>query len=403
MLRTPGARRFVVGAAIARLGSAMFAVAVVAMISTRRDSYGLAGAVSAAGLIVLAVTAAVVGRLIDRHGQRRIALPLTLWTISWGVLLVVLSIADGPSWTLFAAYVCASVVPNIGTMSRARWSHLLADRPDELHTAMSFEQVVDELSFVAGPVLAVLLSTQVYPEAGFVVAGLCFIGGNLLFLSARATEPPVDRDAHDGATLALRRPGVVLLALVMFMTGAIFGSNEVVTIAVAEDLGQKAWSGPVLAMFALGSAAAGLVYGTRVVRLPLHRALVVGAAGMFLLETPVLLAHGIGSLAVVMLIAGMATAPTLITSMNLSQRLVPPSQVNEAMSVVITGLIVGVAAGSALGGAVAERYDAHDGYLVPVGAGALALVIAFLGLRTLHAATTRPETSEVPGTARPDW
>ena len=388
VLRTPGARRFVAGAALSRLGSAMFAVAVVAMISTRRDSYSLAGAVSAAGLIVLAVTAAVVGRLIDRHGQRRIALPLTLWTIGWGALLVVLSITGAPAWTLFAAYACASVVPNIGTMSRARWSHLLADEPDQLHTAMSFEQVVDELSFVGGPVLAVLLSTQVYPEAGFVFAGLCFIGGNLLFLGARATEPPVHADAHDGATLALRRPGVVLLALVMLMTGAIFGSNEVVTIAVAEDLGQKAWSGPVLAMFALGSAAAGLVYGTRAVRMPLSRALVIGTAGMFVLETPVLLAHGIGSLAVVMLIAGMATAPTLITSMNLSQRLVPSGQVNEAMSVVITGLIVGVAAGSALGGAVAERYDAHDGYLVPVAAGALALVIALLGRHSLRTDAT---------------
>ena len=46
-------------------------IAVVAMISGRRGSYSLAGAVSAAGVLVLALTASGIGRLIDRklvHG-----------------------------------------------------------------------------------------------------------------------------------------------------------------------------------------------------------------------------------------------------------------------------------------------------------------------------------------------
>ncbi|MDF8262766.1 MFS transporter [Luteipulveratus flavus] len=384
LLRTPGAPRFVAGSALARLGSAMFGVAVVAMVSARRESYGLAGGVSAAGLVVLAITAAVVGRLIDRRGQRRIALPLVGWTVLWGSTLVVLSVVEAPAWTLFVAYALAAIVANTGTMSRARWSHLLTDRPDRLHTAMSFEQVIDELSFVFGPVLAVVLSTQMFPEAGFVAAGLCYVVGMVVFLGARSTEPPVDRDAQPDTTLALRRPGIVLLGLVMFMTGTIFGSNEVVTIAVAEHLGRKDLAGPVLALFALGSAGAGLVYGARTVRLSLPTALVAGTLGMVVLEAPVLLAGDFVSLSLVMLVAGVATAPTLITSMNLAQRLVPAGQVNEALSVVITGLIVGVAAGSAAGGRVAEAYTPQAGYWVAVVAGALAVVLAVLGRRTLR-------------------
>ncbi|AKU18376.1 MFS transporter [Luteipulveratus mongoliensis] len=386
LLRTPGARRFVLGAALARTGGAMFGVAVVAMVSGRRESYGLAGAVSAVGLVVLALTAAVVGRLIDRFGQRRVTLPLAFWSALWGSALIVLSLTSAPAWTLFVAYGCSAVVASTGTMSRARWSHLLADEPERLHTAMSFEQVIDELSFVAGPALAVLLSTQVFPEAGLIVAGLCYSIGSLVFLSARATEPPVHPGSHESTGLALLRPGIALLSVVMFMTGAIFGSNEVTTIAVAEDLGQKGWSGLVLALFAVGSASAGLIYGARAVSLPLSTSLLVGTVAMVVLEAPVLLAHSIFWLSVVMLIAGVATAPTLITSMNLSQRLVPARQVNEAMSIVLTGLIIGVAAGSAASGWVIEQHGAHDGFWVPVIAGAAAVVLAALGQRALRRA-----------------
>ncbi len=56
----------------------MFGVAVIVMISERRGSFGLAGAVSAVGLAVLAVAGPVLGRLVDKYGQRRVAMPFVL-------------------------------------------------------------------------------------------------------------------------------------------------------------------------------------------------------------------------------------------------------------------------------------------------------------------------------------
>ena len=53
----------------------MFGVSMVVMISSRRGSYALAGAITAVAVLVLAVAGPVLGRLIDRHGQRRIAMP----------------------------------------------------------------------------------------------------------------------------------------------------------------------------------------------------------------------------------------------------------------------------------------------------------------------------------------
>ncbi len=207
LFRVPGATRFIAGTALSRTGGAMFGVAVIVMLSERRGSFGLAGAVSAVGLLVLAIAGPVIGRLVDKHGQRRVALPFVLFSAVCGVTVAVLSWRDAPAWSLFVFYGLSAVLPEPGPMSRARWAHIYRDEPDRLHTAMSFEQVADEASFVVGPVLAVLVSTLWFPEAGLLVAELLFTAGMLAFLAARATEPPVVPHADRPGGLAVRRPG----------------------------------------------------------------------------------------------------------------------------------------------------------------------------------------------------
>lgn len=55
VLRIPGAARFSAAAALARLQMSMSGVGAVLLISAVRDSYGLAGAVSATFAISMAV------------------------------------------------------------------------------------------------------------------------------------------------------------------------------------------------------------------------------------------------------------------------------------------------------------------------------------------------------------
>jgi len=384
LLAVPGARRFLIGSVIGRLGGAMFGIAVVAMISGRRGSYSLAGAVSAAGVLVLALTASGIGRLIDREGQRRVTLPLALWAAGWDVALVVASFTGAPDWCLYVAYGLSAIVAEPGTMSRARWAYLLAGQPDRLHAAMSLEQVIDEFAFVVGPIIAVVLATTAIPEAGSIAAAVLYVAGSLLFVAARSSEPPVHPMRDGSAASVLRNPALLVVAAVMVLTGGIFGSNEVVTLAFAGEHGHKNLSGVVLALFALGSGTAAVVFGSRQTGRSLARALLLGAAGMCLLEAPILLAHNMITLSVVLLIAGFATAPTLITSMKLAQTLVGPGQVNESMGVVFTGTLIGIAAGSAISGAVVQRWGADTGYVVPVLSGLGAFVLAGLSYRLVH-------------------
>nr|WP_246336376.1 MFS transporter [Flexivirga oryzae] len=384
VLATPEAARFLSGSLVARLGGAMFGVAIVAMVAERRGSYSLAGAVSATGLVVLAATAAVIGRLVDRFGQRRVTLPLVLWDVCWNAALVISSIAGAPAWTLFLAYAMSAIVPAPDAMSRARWIHLLDGQPERLHTAMSLEQVLDEFAFVVGPAVAVMLATTVTPEAGFIAASVLNALGTVLFVSARSSEPPVQPKGGEAASSVVGNAAVIVVALIMVLTGGLLGANDVVTLAFAAEHGHADLAGIILALFALGSGTAAVVFGARETSGRMSRALLLGTIAMCVLEVPVLFVDNLTALAVVLLIAGAATAPTLITTMKLAQVLVRPGQVNESMGVVFTGLIVGVAAGSAVSGSVVERWDAHTAYAVPVLSGAGAIVLAALAFRLLR-------------------
>ena len=375
LFRVPGATRFIAGTALSRTGGAMFGVAIIVMLSERRGSFGLAGAVSAVGLFVLAIAGPVIGRLVDKHGQRRVALPFVVFSTFCGVTVAVLSWRDAPAWTLFVFYGLSAVLPEPGPMSRARWAHIYRDEPDRLHTAMSFEQVCDEASFVIGPVLAVLVSTLWFPEAGLLLAELLFTAGMLAFLAARATEPPVVPHADRPGGFAVRRPGLLVVAVALVMTGVIFGANEVIAVAFAKEHGETGFSSVILGAFALGSTLAGIVFGSRVFRTTMTRRLILAAAGMFVLEVPALLVGGLWPLVVVMFVAGSATAPMLITSLSLAQRLVPAALMTEGMAVAITGILIGISGGSAVGGWAIEAWGAQQAYAVPVLAGALALAI----------------------------
>ncbi|MYX98688.1 MFS transporter [Streptomyces sp. SID486] len=380
MFALPGARAFTAGNLLARLPMGMFSVSAVVMIAGTRGSYALAGAVTATGLTATAVAGPWLARLVDRHGQARIALPATVVS-ALGSLALLLCVRHGaPDWTLFAAYAgTAATTPNIGGLSRARWAHLLRDEPGALHTANAFEQAADELCFMLGPVLASFLAGALFPEAGTLVGAVLLLAGMVLFTAQRATEPPPR--ARSKAASPLRSPGVPALLVCFVATGAVFGSTEVVTIAYADSLGQRAAAGAVLALQAAGSCAAGLAYGALKPAGPrLRRCL----AAMAVLMTLPWAAAGTGSLVVLagaLLVAGMATAPTMVTAMTLVQRRTPADRLNEGMSLMVTGLLTGIACGSATGGWATEHLSPVAAFAVPAAAAALALLIGSVSTR----------------------
>ncbi|MFV0129662.1 MFS transporter [Streptomyces sp. HMX112] len=372
LFEAPGARAFTAGNLIARLPMGMFSVSAVIMIAGAYGSYALAGAVTATGLAATALVAPFTARLVDRYGQARVAVPATAVAVLGSLALLLCVRHQAPAWTLFAAYAATATTPNTGGMSRARWAHLYRDDPAAVHTANAFEQAADELCFMLGPVLAAFLCAALFPQAGTLVGAALLLTGVLLFAAQRATEPPVRPRAGRGARAPLRSPGMPALLAVFLATGAVFGSMEVVTLAFVDGPA----AGAVLALQAAGSCVAGLVYGRTGRTARLRTCL---AAMTALMALPLLAATGTGSplpLAGALLVAGMATAPTMVTGMTLVQRLTPDDRLNEGMTLAVTALLGGIAAGAASGGWTVEHLSAGAGYAVPVTAAAVALCLA---------------------------
>lgn len=166
----------------------------------------------------------------------------------------------------------------------------------------------------------------------------------------------------------------------MFLaTGAVFGAMEVTTIAFADAQGHRSAAGAVLALQAAGSCVAGLVYGSaRPARDVRRRLLGCLAAMTVLMAGPLVAASATGSLlalSAALLLAGAATAPTMVTGMTVIQRITPQGQLNEGMTLAVTALLGGIATGSATAGWVVEHLSPTTGYAVPTAAAATALLL----------------------------
>ncbi|MFF5588945.1 MFS transporter [Streptomyces hygroscopicus] len=382
LFAAPGALAFTLAAFVGRLPGSMLGVSTVLMIATVRGSYALAGAVSATGVAVTAVAGPLLGRLVDRYGQARVAVPAVVCYLAGATAMVLCVHLGAPAWSLFCCAAGSSGVPSLGSMTRARWAALYRDDPAARHTANSFEQVVDEVCFMAGPALTMVLCTTVLPEAGLITAAALLFTGTLLFAAQRRTEPPPGPRPARGR--ALLTPGLRVILTTFLATGAVFGSMEVATVAAVESFGHSTASSAVLALQAAGSCAAGLVFGALPPRGTAGGRLVTGVAAMALAVLPLLAAHSLATLAPLLFLTGMATAPTMITGMTLVHRQIPAARLNEGMTTVYTGLLIGISTGAAAGGWTVDHLGATSAYLAPVTAAAVAFAIAWAGRSRLR-------------------
>ena len=381
---TPGTRALALAGLIARVPLPMTGIGIITLLSAAKGSYALAGAVSAVFVFTYAVVSPQVSRLVDRHGQGRVLPLATAISIAGLLLLAVSTFVQAPDWMLFAGALLAGCMPSVSAMVRARWTALHRGRP-QLQTAFSLETVFDELSFIAGPPIAVALSIGVLPQAGVLAAAVLLAVGVAALVAQRGTEPAVETNAlaqgRQQSMIAL--PGVRWLVLLMLAMGLIVGTIDITSVAFTASLGQPAAASLVLSAYALGSCAAGLLFGARVFPFPLHRLLLWGGVATALTTLPLLYVAAVVPLALAVLVAGLFFAPTMIVAMSLIERQVPAHRVTEGMTWLLAGLNVGVAAGAASSGQAVDRMGPSAGFVVALGAGGLVLISALMASRAL--------------------
>ncbi len=392
VLRTPHAVPMVVAAFIGRLPLSMVGLGSVLLVQSETGSYGLGGAVAAAGAVATAVAGPVIGRLADTYAQRRVLLGVLAVFVASGIAFLV-SVRDGwPLWSVFlSAAAAGATIPPVSSMIRVRWTHLLRGTPS-LPTALAMESVIDEFVFIVGPVLVTFLSTTGHTTSGLVTAFVLAAVGSLLFAAQRRTEPPPAEHEHRRGPSAMRSRGLRVLFVVGLAVGTVLGTLEIGLVAFADEQGAWSLSGVLIAALAAGSMLSGIGWGTVHWQVPLRRRLTRALAVLTVLTFPLLLVGGVWLMVPFVLVAGVAISPSLISTFTLAELLVPRSAVTEAFTWIGTALALGVAVGASGAGKVVDVAGANASFLVATVAAAAATVAVALGQEHLHVPAERAAT-----------
>lgn len=375
----PGAAAFSAAAFVCRSPISMVTLATVLLVEARTGSYALAGAVSATVGVAGGLGAAVQGRLADRFGQR-LVLPGAALVFDAGLAVLAWATMSGAviPYGFVGAALAGAGMPQAGSMVRARWRHVLSGR-ELLQTAFAFEAVVDEIIFMSGPILVVVLATGWHPVSALAVpAGLGTVGA-LAMAALRSTEPPRAAAGQDaGPQPPMGWLGLAPVVVATLGLGCIFGAAEVVTVAFSASYARPSAAALLLAVWAAGSLIAALAVGSigstwRPILMFRWAALALGLSFV-----PLLFVQQLLPAVLIFLISGIAISPALVASMSLVERTVPPGRLTEGIGWTTTGITVGVALGAAASGAVIDLHGASAGFAVPLAAGGLATAAALL-------------------------
>jgi hypothetical protein len=166
-------------------------------------------------------------------------------------------------------------------------------------------------------------------------------------------------------------------------------------------------AGPLLGLYGLGSAIAGVWYGSRRWKSS-HASRLTAALAVTVLGTaPLAFIPGIWPMAAAITAAGLGISATLASSYRVAQMAVPPGQRTEAMSWLTTAAATGTAVGAPLAGRLIDFRGAPAGYLFAFAAGLAAVAITLLRRSRLTASPDPPPgrlhmTAPVPVTHEPE-
>jgi MFS family permease len=384
VLRAPHVAALVASTLLARLPMGINGLALVLFLRAETGSFAVAGGVAGGLGIGAAAGAQIVGRLVDRHGVRVLLPTAALHAVSLGGL-VAGGLAGAPTAVLVATGVIAGgSVPPTSSVLRSLWPALLGERDDLQQAAFAIDSVGIELLFTLGPLLTALLAALIAPVAALAVSAASVLAGTAAFVAQ-----PMTHEAGSGRTPerrhlmgALRSPGVVTLALTSVPAGIGLGICEVALPAFSTDHGAAHQAGLLLAVWSMGSAAGGIVYGA-VPRPSLQRVHIAVSVLLPLSLLPLALAPSLGTMALLVIPAGMFISPLLATRNELIGWVAPDDARTEAYSWPQTAFVGGIAAGSAIAGGIVEAATPAPAFLVAGGIAALGAVIAVARRRTV--------------------
>ena len=374
---------------LARLPFAMMVVGVLTYVATQTGSVALAGLASASLGVGTVAAGPLVGGLVDRHGQRRVLLPIG---IANGLLLAafILVVPGAPheSLILDAAAAIGATSAQSAAMSRSRLIAIIEQRlgphrrTRTYNAMMSYESAADEIAFVIGPFLVGLLASFVAPWLPLVIAA----GISLVFVSLFALHPTgrlralADGDEARAPLREIVAPGVLVVVAGCFAVGMFFGATLTSVTAFAQEHGEGSEGGMLYGLMGLGSAVLALAVALLPRRFAMRWRWLAFAAVLCAASVGYAFAADFVGVTVALLIMGLGVGPVLVTLFSLAGYRAPRGRTATVLTMVGAALTLAQALTSAVTGAVAEAFDARTSMLLPLVATSLLVVFGLANL-----------------------
>ncbi|MGH2854560.1 MAG: MFS transporter, partial [Solirubrobacteraceae bacterium] len=399
LFSAPGVGRLLFGSVVGRLPVGMFSLAILLFV------HGITGSFLAAGLTVGAFTVAsaligpLLGALVDRHGQAPVLLPAAVGQAALLVALVLVG-DRGPARPPVVAIVAlaamaGAALPPIAGCVRALWSEVA--HGEELETAYALDATSQETIWTLGPLLVGTTAGLVSPAAAVLLCAALTLCGTAYFASSTLSRGwRADRRERTRGSALSASPNLRVLLYTVVLAGAVIGAVEVGLPAVAVGEGARWSSGPLLALFSLGSMTGGLIYSARRWRLPIGQRYTVLLMVMALAVAPLIAVHSLAAVFGLSVLAGLALAPMISCQFSLVGALAPAGTVTEAFTWHRAATVAGMAGGSALGGSLIDARGAGAAFALGCASVVLAGVLAVLGRRRIEPARALAPAVEAP-------
>ena len=343
------------------------------------------------------------GALGDRFDRRRVMIASDL---AGAACFAAMALVQEPAALLAVGFATAIVESPFWSASAAAIPNLVGE--DDLAWANGLVQMGGNAGIMIGPAVGGALLAAVGPGPVFAANALSFVISAALVatVGGRFSE---ERDGHGDEHQGLRAGFVfiardrvlrtIVLAWVVFVVG--LGMVMVADVPLAELFGAGATGYGLM----IGAWGAGSVLGSLSGRWLNQRtellALVAGTAAIAVTTAGIATSPWFASVLVLILLAGIADAVTMVAETGIQQRRTPDavrSRVSAASEAVIH---VALAAGFALGGPALEAFGPRGVYAVGGGLGLLGAAVLLPILRAARqgvatgASVARPQAEGV--------
>jgi predicted MFS family arabinose efflux permease len=387
LLRHAESRYLLCTSTLGRTAIAMSALAMLLAVEAYTGSYSVAGAAVGASAVAGAVAAPLIGVLIDRVGQTRPLVSIAIVNAgAWVAFLLVTSSGPPAAVPVVAAAAIGATRPPVDTCVRVLWP-AVAPRGVSRDTAYALDAVLNEVNWIAGPLL-VAATLAISPVAPALLCAGISLAGGLAFAAGRASRAWTGggRSPAQGPprSAALRSGGVRAIVATSALFGVYFGVAQIGIVALGQEHGTSQASGVLISLWCVGSLAGGLVYGARAWRSPPGRRYAACLLLLAATTVPLMLAGSFAVAIPLVILAGVAQAPTISTQSSLLNRLAPAGAMTEAFTWAAAAVTSGVAMGTAIAGTLVDSSGVATVFALSALAAFAATVVAVGRSARLH-------------------